>query len=296
MRFTAYALGALGAFALVGPAAAQPTTTGDSPTSCDPSTTNCPPAPTTNTNTDSTNSTGANDTSRNSTPDPQAPDQTSPTPDTTVVSPPLQNPDDVTNVPPPPAEPTYGGAIVPAPAPYQSDSLSMSRLGIGLVVGGGVDGFTNSALRDSTNDGGSWDVRAIFGTRSPLALEAAYIGSAQAVNALGLDSNALLVGNGAQGDVRLNLGIDIPVQPFVYGGVAWRRYEITNTNTNTSDLVDRDDVLEIPAGVGIAVKRYGFMAEARGEVRAAMGEDLLPARSTSGNEAMHRWGVNASIG
>lgn len=265
MRFTAYALGTFGALALAGPAAAQPTTTGDAPTSCDPSQTNCPPAPTTNTN-------------------------------TPVVSPPLQNPTDITVPEPPPPEPTYGGAIQPAPAPYQPESAALGHMGIGLVVGGGVDGFTNGALRDTTNDGGSWDVRAIVGTRSPLALEAAYIGSAQSVSALGLDSSALLVGNGVQGDVRLNVGADMPVQPFVFGGVAWRRYDITNTKTNTSDLVDKDDVLELPAGIGIAIKRYGFMAEARGEVRAAMGEDLVPSRSATGSEAMHRWGVNASIG
>ena len=270
MRFTAYALGALGAAALAGPAAAQPTPTGDSPSSCDPSTTNCPPAPTTN------------------------PDTTNPAPVTTE-SPPLINPNDVTVPPPPPPEPTYGGALVPAPAPYRSDNESLAHLGIGLVVGGGAEGFTSNGLRNTTNDGGSWDVRAIVGTRSPLALEAAYIGSAQAVNALGLDSSAVLVGNGAQGDVRVNVGGNIPVQPFVFGGVAWRRYEITNTKTNTSDLVNNDDVLELPAGIGIAIKRYGFMAEARGEVRAAIGENLVPNNS-GGNEAMHRWGVNASIG
>jgi len=261
MRFTAYALGALGALSLAEPAAAQPTPTGDSPTSCDPSQPNCPPAP----------STG--------------------TPD----SPPLINPNDVPVPQPPPPEPTYGGAIVPAPAPYRSDNESLAHLGIGLVVGGGVDGFTSNGMRNTSSDGGSWDVRAIVGTRSPLALEAAYIGSAQSVSALGLDSNAVLVGNGAQGDVRLNVGGNIPVQPFVFGGVAWRRYEITNAKTNTSDLVNNDDVLELPAGIGLAIKRYGFMAEARGEVRAAIGENLVPNNS-GGNEAMHRWGVNASIG
>jgi len=261
MRFTAFALGAFGALALVENAAAQPTPTGDSPTSCDPSQTNCPPAPITDS--------------------PQ--------------SPPLINPDTVHVPPPPPPEPTFGGAMVPAPAPYRPENESLAHLGIGLVVGGGVDGFTNSNMRNTTNDGGTWNVRAIIGTRSPLALEAAYFGSAQSVNALGLDNNALLVGNGAQGDLRLNVGGDIPVQPFVFGGVAWRRYEITNTKTNTSDLVNNDNVLELPAGIGLAVKRYGFMAEARGEIRAAIGEDLVP-NNTNGSESMHRWGVNASIG
>jgi len=259
MRFT-HVLGTLGALVLAGTASAQPTPT---PT---------PPDSPTPTPTDSTNPT-----------DPEP-----------VVSPPLQNPDDITVPPAPPPEPTYGGAFRAAPAPY-SDAGMRGYMGIGFVVGGGVDGFTNSALRGTTNDGGTWDVRAIIGTRSPLALEASYIGSAQSVNALGLDSNALLVGNGVQGDLRVNVLPDLAVQPFVFGGVAWRRYNITNTATNTSDLVDQDDVLELPAGVGFAVRRWGMMAEARGEIRAAMGEDLVPSR-TGTNETMHRWGVNASVG
>src|SRR5688572_27116519 len=50
---------------------------------------------------------------------------------------------------------------------------------IALSVGGGVQGFTDSDLDDTVGTGGSWDVRARFGTRSALSFEAAYIGSAQ---------------------------------------------------------------------------------------------------------------------
>ena len=165
-----------------------------------------------------------------------------------------------------------------------------NALGIALSAGAGTSGFTSDALRGSTNVGGDWDVRATFGTRSLLAVEGSYIGSAQSISALGVDSSAMLVGNGVQGALRLNGTIDAPVQPFVFGGAAWRRYDLTNTSINTSDLAGSDDVLEIPMGVGLSGRWAGLVLDARGEFRMATNEDLVA------NESMHRWGVNANVG
>ncbi|HEY5946408.1 MAG TPA: hypothetical protein VIV40_12985 [Kofleriaceae bacterium] len=174
------------------------------------------------------------------------------------------------------------------------------RIGFAISAGGGASGFTNEALRGATDPGGDWDVRVTFGTRSPLAIEASYIGSAQAISALGVDSDALLVGNGVQGALRLNATLDSPVQPFIFAGLAWRRYDLTNTNTNTSDLSDVDNVAEVPVGVGIAGKFSGLILDARGEFRPTLDSDLLPELTATGAtgdfEAMHRWGVNASVG
>ena len=85
---------------------------------------------------------------------------------------------------------------------------------------------------------------------------------ADAISALGVDSSAMLVGNGVQGALRLNGTIDAPVQPFVFGGAAWRRYDLTNTSINTSDLAGSDDVLEIPMGVGLSGRWAGQGKEA----------------------------------
>lgn len=164
------------------------------------------------------------------------------------------------------------------------------RLGIALSAGGGTSGFTSDALRGSTNVGGDWDVRATFGTRSLLAVEGSYIGSAQSLSTLGVDSSATLVGNGVQGALRLNGTINAPVQPFVFAGAAWRRYDLTNTSTNTSDIAGSDDVLEFPMGAGVAGRWMGLILDARGEFRIATNEDLVA------NESMHRWGVNANVG
>jgi hypothetical protein len=211
------------------------------------------------------------------------------------------------NTPPPPP-PTYTTppasyttVVVPDSDRGAYGDEYMPRYGIAIAAGGGASGFTSESLRGTTNPGGDWDVRLTFGTRSPLAFEASYIGSAQSIDALGLDSDAVLVGNGVQGALRLNTTIDLPVQPFIYGGVAWRRYDLTNTSANTSDISDSDDVLEVPLGVGIAGKFQGLIVDARGEFRPAWFQDLVPeiindTGLSDGYGSMHRWGVNASVG
>lgn len=174
------------------------------------------------------------------------------------------------------------------------------RVGVAISAGAGTSGFTSDALRGSANVGGDWDVRATFGTRSLLAVEGSYIGSAQSISALGVDSSAMLVGNGVQGALRLNGTIDAPVQPFVFAGAAWRRYDLTNTSINTSDIAGHDDVLEIPVGVGLSGRWNGLVLDARGEFRMATNEDLLPNLDTDITNdsfaSMHRWGVNANVG
>lgn len=173
--------------------------------------------------------------------------------------------------------------------------------GLAISAGGGVSGFTDTTARDATNDGGGWDIRAVIGTRSPLAAEVSYLGSAQSIHTLGLDSDAILVGNGLQADLRLNATTDAALQPFIYAGAAWRRYDLTNTETNTSDVAGSDDVVEFPVGAGVAYRYRGLILDARGEFRAATNEDLMPslqsdATRTSGPASLHRWGVNANIG
>lgn len=185
--------------------------------------------------------------------------------------------------------------------PIPSESwYSTNRAGFALTAGGGVQGFTGGTMRDTTKDGGNWDVRAAFGTRLPVSFEASYLGSAQQINALGLDSNALLVGNGVQGNLRINATTgNIPVQPFLFGGVAWRRYQLENTSTNTSDVIGEDDVLEVPLGIGVAYKLRGFTLDARGEYRPSFYSNLVPDSGTnafSDPASLDRWGVNANLG
>ncbi len=248
-------------------------------------------------------------------PVPTDPDPTQPTTDQTPAPDPIPTPDPAQEpvALPPAPEPTPVPTIDPAPpAPVtnvnirldntQAEERWMNRAGFALSLGGGVQGFVGDTMRSTTQDGGMWDVRASFGTRLPLSLEANYLGSAQSINSLGLDSNAILVGNGVQGNLRINATTgDIPVQPFLYGGVAWRRYQLQNSDFNTSDVVGEDDVLEIPVGIGVAYKAGSLLLDARGEFRGAFYENLVPAGGLGSDAftdpaSLSRWGVNANVG
>ncbi len=236
-------------------------------------------------------------------PTPPVPDPSNPQPD--QVPPPIAEP-----VPAPQPQPTptiettpppTTNVIVNPPPTVERPHEWYDTAGFSLTLGGGVEGFTSDVMRNTTKDGGDWTVRAGFGTNLPVGFEAAYIGSAQDINALGLDRSALLVGNGVQGDIRINGTWNMPVQPFLYGGVAWRRYEIRNSDFNTSDVRDQDDVLEVPVGLGLGFKAAGLTVDLRGEFRGSFYNNLVPdARDPDptheGNAGLHRWGANASIG
>lgn len=214
---------------------------------------------------------------------------------------PPQPPQPVAQQPEPmPAQPqttTYEPTYEPTEEPTTQDDVWYKRYGIGFTLGGGVEGFTGDSMRDFTSTGGGWDVRGTVGLNSIFAFEGSYIGSAQSIDAVGLRSNAVLVGNGVQGALRLNATTNMSVQPFLYAGLAWRHYNVTNTPQNLSVIRDKDDVMEVPLGVGLGYKYRGFLFDARGEFRPAFYGDLAPSLFDEGDDAsMNRWGVNANIG
>lgn len=178
--------------------------------------------------------------------------------------------------------------------------VDRTTTGVGIALGGGLYGFTGDTLRDTTSAGGNWTARLTFGLRAPIALELAYIGSGQTIDALGIDNDAFLVSNGAQGALRFNLTPSREVTPFLYGGLAWRHYALVNTDTNTSAISDDDDVFEFPVGLGISTQAEGILIDLRGEFRYATAEDMVPDLTVVGigddDAKMHSWGVTLSFG
>jgi hypothetical protein len=194
-----------------------------------------------------------------------------------------------------PAPPPPPPSMAPTPAEVTPAYNWIYDIGLGFAVGGGVDDFVSSTMRNATGVGGSWTARVTVGTHSFLAGEASYIGSAQSISSLGLASNSELIGNGAQAALRLNATTNYPVQPFAYGGLAWRHYSLNTTSPNFSDVADHADALEVPVGIGIAGYVSGLMLDARGEYRFGWTDhDIIPG--ASGNNAMDRWGVTGNIG
>jgi len=224
---------------------------------------------------------------------------------------------------PPPGCPAPAPAPQPAPPPpapamttapevdvYAVSQPWYKRIGVGMSLGGGVDDFVGDTARRDTSTGGSWNVRATFGTHYWLAAEVSYIGSAQSIdrrfeNEFFLGDHPILFGNGIQGAARVNILPHYAVQPFLYIGAAWRHYDISSDNNtiNTTNFDESDDVVEMPMGVGLAGYVGGLIADVRGEYRGGWGANDLIINGINGQNDNNtllgeadRWGVTGSVG
>ena len=184
--------------------------------------------------------------------------------------------------------------LPPAPAPKKGPP---SRIGIEAAVGLGAVGFIEEGAKDMTGTGEQWDARLTFGSRSYVAVEGAYVGSVQSINALGLTNDARLLGNGAEGTLRLNF-TRARVQPYVFGGAGWTHYQLNNTPTATSAVAATDDVGTVPLGAGLSARLgRGFLVDVRGTYRATFNEDLLNAAMASGqSSSLQTWNVGGRVG
>ena len=185
----------------------------------------------------------------------------------------------------------------PAAPPPERRSGVLHDYGLSLSVGGGVIGFTDSDMRAATDVGGLWDVRVGFLTNRYLGFELAYEGGLQNIDALGLDTDAQLLSTELEALARVNFMTGRWIaQPYVFAGAAWKRYELTNVQTNTSDVVESDDVVELPVGIGVGFRMSGFLVDVRGAFRPAFGADLVPDTSGDGSAPLHAWSTALRLG
>ena len=211
-------------------------------------------------------------------------------------TPPAPEPAPVAETPPPPTQIYAPVTVLPPPEPPKPQ-LPPSVLGMEATVGGGVTGFIDETPRNTATTGGTWEARLMFGSRLPLAVEAAYIGSAQSIDALGLANNAVLVGNGAEGNLRINL-TRARVQPYLFGGIGWTHYQLTNMSSvaNTSSVLDKDDIGTVPLGAGISARLgRAFIVDVRGTYRATFNDDLFRAM-TNNNNSLQSWAAAGRLG
>lgn len=206
-------------------------------------------------------------------------------------------------------------AVAPMPAPVETDPVTfaddddpsddhlMTRFGMALTVGGGIVDFMDDDARALGDMGGAWEARLTVGTRSPLAIEAAYVGSAHNIDALGLDGSAVLLGTAVETDLRVNFATG-PVQPYVFGGIGYTRYDVTNEDFNTSSVNDSEQMGHLPLGAGIGTQWGGFLLDVRGTVRPAFEDDLVdepaleddPLDENDTATDLDTWSVAARLG
>jgi hypothetical protein len=177
-------------------------------------------------------------------------------------------------------------------------TVSPTPIGIQVMAGGGLVNQLDDETGDVTEMGALWEARVAFLNRSFIGFEAAYIGSVQTVNALGLDDNAQLLGNGAELNLRLNLLPSMPIRPYLFGGVGWTHYDFTNTETANAAVEDNDDVIHVPAGVGLGIHLpRGLTLDLRGTVRAAFEEQTFePMAPTDDEMGLENWSASAQLG
>jgi outer membrane protein OmpA-like peptidoglycan-associated protein len=214
--------------------------------------------------------------------------------------------------PPPPATATPAPAPmapapdveVPPPAP-EAEGISRSAAegarapllgaGLGITAGGGVVGFQDSGSRSIANTGGSWEARLTLGTRTPVGLDLAYVGSAQDLNFVGLDTRAYLLGNGAEADLRLQWPRGV-VRPFIFGGIGWTHYSVERGTVAGTRLRSSDDVGTVPLGVGLAIGLpHGVMFELRGTERLTFDDDIFSNSGVS-STGLDNWNATARLG
>jgi hypothetical protein len=169
--------------------------------------------------------------------------------------------------------------------------------GAAIQVGGGAVGFTQTDTEDQVNTGGIWDVRGIYGTRSFVAGELAYVGSARAIDNPNIDGT--LVSHGAEAAVRLNAPItgfdeqnDALIEPYAFGGVGWANYNVVGDD-GASNLANNDGVFAVPVGIGVAGVYQGALLDLRLTYRPTFGSE------TGGNtddSALSNVAFTASVG
>lgn len=181
---------------------------------------------------------------------------------------------------------------------YIDRAVERKPIGLQLMVGGGLTNQLDDETEEVTELGGTWDARVAYRNQSLIGVEAAYLGSVQTVNAFGLDDNAQLLGNGAEVDVRFNLLRDTLVRPYLFTGVGWMHYDLTNTETANAAVEDNDDVFHIPAGAGVGFHLYrGVTLDVRGTLRATFDDEVFAPMSQPDDEmGLENWATTAQLG
>jgi len=182
------------------------------------------------------------------------------------------------------------------------DPQMKTEIGVSVLAGGGVGGFTNRTMRDVTPDNvaGLWNVRATFGSHIPVGLDVAYIGTGASLKSLAGTSSATLVGSTFEGALRWNVLPHYAWNPYGFAGIGWQRYDVTGATFSRSDngINDSDNSIVFPLGAGIAYRdASGFVADIHGVFRVNANAGLVIEGTNSSNFApLHTWEASAAAG
>ncbi len=170
-----------------------------------------------------------------------------------------------------------------------------SKIGLGMVIGGGVTDFMTDRASDSVQTGPEWAARLNVGTRSFFGAEAAYVGSTNQVAGF-TGSQGQLMSHGVQGLARVNF-TRAAIQPYLGAGIGYRHYRLVNATAGvgpTSNIRQSADVAELPAATGVAFRGGGLILDARFNVGIPLSTPAFQNMPSSVYATT--WGVNGNVG
>lgn len=182
------------------------------------------------------------------------------------------------------------------------DSSVRSGLGIDVVLGAGVTGFTDRTIRDTVapNVGGLWNLRITLGSHMAVAIEGSYVGTVVDIDSRIGSQRATLVGTGFEGVMRFNSFPRARLTPYGLIGLGWQRYDITGADMTLarSGMNASDSSLVFPMGLGISYRdRSGLVVDVRATLRAN-GNPGLVLQEVGGTDyaRMHSWDASGAVG
>jgi opacity protein-like surface antigen len=133
---------------------------------------------------------------------------------------------------------------------FGSAARAQAPLDVGIEAGAGYASFVDGNVADVTRGGVGWDVRLLLGAHSILGLEAAYVGTDNAVQGV---SNVSLRSNAFEGDLRLSTPgwFRTPVQLFAFAGGGVNRFSLVYAGPNLTAIHDADTTFVAPLGAGL---------------------------------------------
>ncbi len=180
--------------------------------------------------------------------------------------------------------------LVAVPALAHADE-PFTRVGVTATVGGGVTGFTDSAMQGIAGAGLAWNARVAVGSRWPFALELGYLGTGTTLSSMG---NATLEGETLDAALRYAVTPRARWTPYAQIGVGWRVFHVVGASTQLMPpgMWTSDRSLVVPASVGMQFRLgTGIVLDTRGTYRASEGPAMV--RDATGMDA---WEVTLSLG
>ena len=177
-----------------------------------------------------------------------------------------------------------------------------ARAQVEVSAGGGLSAFSDAVARQTTDIGGTWDLRLTARPRRVLSGEIAYVGTANGVDASMNDlftPGGVIIGGGVESNLRLQL--PYVVEPYVFGGVGWSHFALVYSSLRSStSLHGGENVAAFPLGGGVQTfvsqtvavdARFSYRATAAQHlVVENNGTDILVARGLS------QWTLAARVG